>query len=315
MENLEVIKNTIAEKLFKYTVVIIILVLWQVLPQIGTVNSNYLPPLSRILLELFSLSDGNYLFMNVMVSIWRITIGLTISIFISILSGLTLGFFFPKFSDKLIPLLRFFIQINPYSIFPLFIVFLGVGEIAKIGIVIWTSVWPMMFYTISAAKNVDPMLIKQANSMDISRTKLFSKVIVPATIPSIFQGIREGVQMSFFILTAAEMTGSTAGLGYIIHNAGMNFLIPRFYAAGICIVLISVLLNLFFVSLKKRLMFWKEDVEIFDSNSTRKVKRVSKLQISCIILVFLFILIQGGIEINNAYNYQNNPKNATVTVE
>ena len=308
-------KDIIKGKLLRYTGVFIVLILWEIAPRVALVNSEYLPPFSRVLYELFSLSDDSYLYMNVMVSIWRVMIGLVVSISISIILGLSLGFFCSRFSERLIPLLRIFGQINPYSLFPLFVVFLGVGEQAKIGIVIWTSIWPIMFHTISAAKNVDPMLIKLANSMVASKLQLFVKVIVPATIPSIFQGIRVGVQMAFFILTSAEMTGSTAGLGYIIHNAGMNFLVPRLYAAGLCIVVISVLLNLFLVSFQKRLLFWKEQVEMFDNIETKKVKKISKLQVSCIILVFIFILIQGGIQVEKAYDYQNNPKNGFGYVE
>jgi NitT/TauT family transport system permease protein len=308
-------KNIIKEKSFRYSGVAIVLLLWEVLPRLALVDSKYLPPFSRVLYELFSLSNNNYLYMNVMVSIWRVTIGLLISISISIILGLSLGFFCYGFSEKLTPLLRFFGQINPYSLFPLFVVFLGIGEQAKIGIVIWTSVWPMMFHTIAAAKKVDPELKKLANSMAVSKLQLFFKVIIPATIPSIFQGIREGVQMAFFILTSAEMTGSTAGLGYIIHNSGMNFLVPRLYAGGLCIVVISVLLNLFLVSFQKRLLFWKEEIEVFDTIKTRKIKKISKLQISCVVLVFLFILIQGGIQIEKAYNYQNDPKNGFGYVE
>lgn len=305
----------IKEKLLRYTSIIIILVLWEILPRVALVDSKYLPPFSKVLYELFSLSNNSYLYMNVMVSIWRVMIGLIISISISTILGLSLGFFCYDFSSKLNPLLRIFGQINPYSLFPLFVVFLGVGEQAKIGIVIWTSIWPMMFHTISAAKNIDPDLKKLANSMAASNLQVFFKVVVPATISSIFQGIRVGVQMAFFILTSAEMTGSTAGLGYIIHNSGMNFLVPRLYAAGLCIVVISVLLNLFLVSFQKRLLFWKEQVEIFDDTKTRKIKRISKLQISCIVLVFIFILIQGSIQVEKAYDYQNNPKSGFGNIE
>lgn len=308
-------KDIIKGKLLRYIGIVIVLALWEVLPRAALVDLKYFPPLSKVLYELFSLSDNSYLYMNVMVSVWRVTIGLIIAISISIILGLSLGFFCYRFSEKLTPLLRIFGQINPYSLFPLFVVFLGIGEQAKIGIVIWTSVWPMMFHTISAAKNVDPALKKLANSMAASKLQLFFKVIVPATIPAIFQGIREGVQMAFFILTSAEMTGSTAGLGYIIHNSGMNFLIPRLYAGGLCIVVISVLLNIFLGSLQKRLLFWKEEVEIFDHINTRKIKRISKLQFSCIVLVFLFILIQGGIQVERAYDYQNDPKNGFGYVE
>jgi hypothetical protein len=69
------------------------------------------------------------------------------------------------------------------------------------------------------------------------------------------------------------------------------------------------------VSFQKRLLFWKEGVEIFDNIKIKTVKKISKLQVSCIILVFLFILIQGGIQVKKAYDYQNDPKNGFGYVE
>ena len=308
-------KDNIKGKLFRYTGIIVVLIIWEVLPRVGLVNSDYLPSFSRVVCELFSLSDNNYLYMNVMVSVWRVMIGLIISISISVVLGLLLGYFCRKFSEKLIPLLRIYGQINPYSLFPLFVVFLGVGEPAKIGIVIWTSIWPIMLYTISASKKIDPTLIKTANSMSASKIELFFKVIVPATLPHIFSGIKVGVQMGFLILTSSEMTGSTSGLGYIIHTSGMNFLIPRLYAAGLCIIVISVLLNLFLESLQRKLLFWKEEVKLFDDIITRKVNKINKTQVICTILVFTFLLVQGTIQVKKAKDYQNNPKNGFGYVE
>lgn len=295
-------KELFKNKIFRYTGIIIVLLLWELLPRISLFKSNFFPTFSSVILELGYLAKKKYLFMNLMVSLWRIVIGLMISTFTSIILGLNIGFFYRKFSDRLIPLLRIFSQINPYSIFPLFIVFLGVGEKSRIGIVVWVSMWPLMFHTLSAGRNIDASIIKSAMSMTTSKLILFSKVILPASIPNVFQGIRASVEMAFFILTAAEMSGATAGLGYLIHNAGMNYFVTQLYASGLCIVVISVLINLFLVDLKERIYFWKDD------NKT-KVKRIGKSRLIVITCVLLLILIVGSFEVKKAYDFQNDPKN------
>lgn len=305
---MEKITNIINRKLFRYIGIFGVLILWELLPRFGMVNSRYLPPFSKILLKIIDLLENKELYMNIMVSLWRVLIGLSISLLISIFFGLSIGYYFKGFQEKLVPLFRFFGQINPYSIFPLFVVFMGIGEGAKVGIVIWTSIWPMIFHSFSGAKNIDPLIIKTAESMSISKLKLFFKVIIPAAMPSIFQGLRIGVEMAFFILIASEMSGTIVGLGFMLHNAGNNYLIEELYATGISIVVLSVGINLFLVSFEKRLFFWKEKVNFYDENDTKKVKKIGKLQIVSIIFVILFIFIQGIQQNEKAIKYINDPK-------
>jgi NitT/TauT family transport system permease protein len=102
--------------------------------------------------------------------------------------------------------------------------------------------------------------------------------------------------MSFFILIAAEMTGATAGLGWIVHNAGAVYQVPRIYGAGFCIVVLGVFLNRFFVSLQNGLFFWKESVgSLWGRAAPEKNKKLSRkaLFFRCLFLaIVLFIGIR-----------------------
>lgn len=83
---------------------------------------------------------------------------------------------------------------------------------------------------------------------------------------------------------------------------------PRLYGAGLIIVIISVSINLFFVDLKNRILFWK-------NSSEKSIKKISKVQIISAILVLLFIFVQGSIQVKKAQDYQNDPRNGLGTVE
>ena len=56
-------------------------------------------------------------------------------------------------------------------------------------------------------------------------------------------------------------------------------------------------------------MFWKEQVEIFDDTARNKAKKISKLHVISIIVLFLFIFVQGTIQVKKAHDYQNDPSN------
>jgi ABC-type Fe3+ transport system permease subunit len=140
------------------------------------------------------------------------------------------------------------------------VVFFGSGETPKIAVLAWVSLWPIFFSTLAGVRNVDPILIKTGQSMTAGKIATFWKIILPAAAPQIFSGLRIGVEMSFFILIAAEMTGATAGLGWIIHSAGALYQVPRIYAAGLCVVVLGVLINRFLVFLKNGFFFWKDSI-------------------------------------------------------
>lgn len=295
-------------KIYNGSALMVLVALWEILPRADIVPDIYLPPLSAVLKELVYEWEQGYLFLNIFLSLFRVLAGLLLAAAFGIGFGLVLGYCLPGLSEKLFPLFRFFGQINPYSLFPLFLVFLGIGEKSKIAIVAWTSVWPILFHTITGAKSVKTELLKSAKSMGASNSEILCKVIVPACGPSIYDGLRIGVEMAFFILIAAEMSGGTGGLGAMIHLSGMNFLIPRLFAAGLCTVILGIGMNQFFYFIQKRTFFWKETTRFF--NTQEPVGNGKALDLKQMVIVFLLcvaVLVTGFFQSRKAYRLMNDP--------
>ena len=93
--------------------------------------------------------------------------------------------------------------------------------------------------------------------MGLSSYQLFYKVIIPASIPTIFTGIRMAGSASILVLIAAEMVGAKEGLGYLISYTQMNFRIAEMYAGIITISILGFILNYLLVSMEKKLSKWK----------------------------------------------------------
>ena len=89
---------------------------------------------------------------------------------------------------------------------------------------------------------------------------MFSKVLLPASLPTVFTGIRMAAVFSLFMLIGAEMLGSTAGLGYLVMQAEgvMNY--PVMYSAIVVVALFGIIFNYAIVLVERRLTSWKEDV-------------------------------------------------------
>jgi NitT/TauT family transport system permease protein len=179
---------------------------------------------------------------------------------IAIPLGFLLGGGFRTF-ERLINLpLRFLGQVNPFSLFPMFILLFGIGELSKGAMIFWVCLWPILFNTITGVKGIDPLLVKSARSMGTGPVALFYKVILPGAAPGIFTGLKMGSGTAFFMLIAAEMIGASRGLGWMVWNAQINFMIPRLFAATVVISVLGLILNQLFVVLERKMIGWKESV-------------------------------------------------------
>jgi NitT/TauT family transport system permease protein len=301
-------KGTYVSIVLKYGALFLILSIWEISGRLNLVDQSFLPSLSASVSAIIEMWQKIHLFMHIMVSLSRVTAGLIFGAAIGVSAGYILARHFPGTQKILEPLLRVFALINPYCLFPLFVVFFGAGETAKICVLAWVTLWPVFFSTISGVRAVDPILIKTARSMNCHSWPIFFKIVLPSAGPFIFSGLRLGVEMSFFVLIAAEMTGATAGLGWIVHNAGAMYQVPRIYGAGICIVILGVFINRYILSLQNGLFFWKESNHaIFGKSQAEKERRISPLKAGIMIAAFALTIAVGLWQIAKAEALLNDP--------
>jgi NitT/TauT family transport system permease protein len=254
-------KNRIGIKQFliRYSAIIIFFVIWEVFPRIGLTNAQFIPPLSKVLSSIYGLALSGELFIHAGYSLRRILSGFLLASVISIPLGFLLGGFFRTFEESVDRLFQVLAQINPFSVFPIFILFFGIGETTKIAIIFWVCLWPTLFSTINGVKNIDPLLLKAAHVMGVSKATMFWKVILPGASSSIFSGIRLGMGSACLMLIAAEMIGASAGLGWLVLNSQINYQITRLFAAAVTIAVLGILLTNIIILLEKKLTKGKAD--------------------------------------------------------
>ena len=158
------------------------------------------------------------------------------------------------------PLLEVFRNTAALALLPVFTLLLGIGETSKISIVAYAAFFPVLLNTIAGVRTVDPLLIRAARSLGLSNFQLFQKVILPSAVPTIFTGIRMAGTSSILVLIAAEMVGAKAGLGYLIVNSQMSFLIPDMYAGILTVSLLGLLVNYLLVAVERHFSRWRTAV-------------------------------------------------------
>ncbi|MDP3441515.1 MAG: ABC transporter permease [Ignavibacteria bacterium] len=245
----------------KWLAIFIFLIIWELLCLTGFFNPNFISSPIEVALTMWDLTLNGILIVSTLFTITRIFFALGVALLVAIPLGFLLGGFFKGFEKPIIPLILFFAQINALTLFHFFILLGGLGEIPTILTIAWAAQWPILFNTISGTKDVSPSFIKIARSVGLEKLDIFWKVQVPASLPTIFSGIRLAVILAFLALMGVEMMGMSSGngLGYFIIQAEMQGIVPRMWAGVVTMTLLAIALNYAVLRIENHLTKWKTD--------------------------------------------------------
>jgi NitT/TauT family transport system permease protein len=235
--------SAVIRKIKFYLSIVIFLLLWELLSRFEIINPVFFPPFTVVLETIITLFKQGIMGLQVRVSLLRAIPGFLLAALIGVPLGLILGTFFSKIKNILEIPLEVLSQINPFLLFHMLILFMGIGESPKIAIIFWTCLWPITFSTMHGASDVNHLLIKAGRAFGLDRKKLIVKIVLPATMPYIFSGLRLSLGYSMFMLIAAEMMGASSGLGWFILASQENFQLRRLYAAVLVIALLGLILD------------------------------------------------------------------------
>jgi NitT/TauT family transport system permease protein len=233
-----------------------ILLLWSLISSISGIGSIIVGP-AIVLKALISNLENGKLLTNIYVSLIRVFGGFGLGVLVSIPIAFLLGWY-KLFRAIVEPWIQFFRTIPPIALIPLVIVIFGIGTSAKIAIIFFAVFLVMVITIYQGIKNVDPTLIKAARVLDAKDKDIFFDIIVPASFPYILVGIRLGLATALTTLIAAELTGSSQGLGNMIQDAALYFKMDEVILGIITIGVIGFVLDKVVLFLERKLTGWQE---------------------------------------------------------
>ena len=236
-----------------------LLALWEAAPRLGLVDQAFLPPFSEVMKAGWQLAQSGELYDDVAASLLRALSGFLISVVVVVPLGLMVGWY-ARLGDLLNQIIEICRNTAPLALLPVFILLLGIGELSKVTMVVYSCAWPLLLNTIAGVRQVDPLRVKSARTMGATPPQLFGKVILPAALPTIFVGIRLASAAAMLVLVASEMVGAKAGLGYLIIYSQYSFLIPQMYFGILGITVIGIAFNAILEAIERRFMRWKAPV-------------------------------------------------------
>ena len=238
---------------------IVFIALWELAPALRLVRATYLSPPSAALRALWLMALRGDLSRHFFISLRRAVAGLLLSAAVGVVLGLFIGYF-KSIERRLNLLFQSFRQMSAFALFPVFILFFGLGELSKTIIIFWASLWPVLLNTATGVKNVDKALVRPVVSMGASKRYVFLNIIIPAAAPEIFTGIRLGGSYCVMAVVAAEMIGATSGLGYLVMYSEQTFNTPEMYGGIVMLAVLGLGLNFVLHGIERFFTSWKEEI-------------------------------------------------------
>ncbi len=237
---------------------LIILLLWIYASYVKNVDPMFLPSPVKTLESARNMFFNGDFITDIRMSVQRVLIGFAISTAVGVPLGLLIGTYAPL-AAFFEPFFSFFRYLPASAFIQLFILWIGIGESAKVAIIIVGSVAQIILMVATNVRNVSVSLIEVSYTLGVSRLGVFWKIILPKSMPDIVDTLRIVLGWAWTYIIVAEMVGASEGVGFMITQAGRQFMISKIFVGIITIGVIGLVLDLFCMFLRKVLFPWNED--------------------------------------------------------
>lgn len=234
---------------------LMLIMLWWLIGALVLIDPIYLPSLPSVIKSLANVitSGGGY---HIWSTFYKTIVGFVLASILAIPLGVIFGsnkklYFSVEF------VIDFFRSLPSLALFPLFLLFFGIGDAAKIAIAAFIAFWIILVNTIYGVWNT-PAIRKQIGVVfRASRFQILKDIIIPDALPQIFAGLRIAVSLILISIVVTEMfIGTKFGLGQKIFDSYTSYRIPQLYAYILITGLLGYFINKGFVFFEKRIVHW-----------------------------------------------------------
>ena len=235
---------------------VILLVLWQAVVYFKFINPIFVGSPLGVVKEFIDLFASKEIYPQ----LWNSFSAFFVGFITAVISGTVLGLVVgtnKKIFQVLSPYIYAIDALPKLVLFPLIIIWFGIGLNAKIFVIFLMTIIPVLVNTIDAAKAVDPKLVVMAHSFRGSRFFILKNIYLPASLPYIFSALRLAVGRALGGLILAEFNGIGQGIGYLIAFYGGTLQTDRLLALVLVVLIIDLLLLKSISFAEKKIIVWK----------------------------------------------------------
>jgi sulfonate transport system permease protein len=235
---------------------LVLLAIWEIASASGALKSTTLASPATVANSGWQLWTSGQLGSALEVSLTTAVVGLLLGVSAGLVLGVLTGF--SKLGEELLDSPLQLLRALPFlSLVPLFMVWFGIGEAARIILVAFATAFPMYVSTSGGVRSADPKLIEAMRTFGLRGWRLVREVVLPGALPSLLSGLRLSMTLSVIALIAAEEINSTSGIGFLMNQAESY---SRTDIMTVCVLIYGLLglaVDLIARGLERVLMPWR----------------------------------------------------------
>jgi NitT/TauT family transport system permease protein len=236
-----------------------LLLLWYAIAYSGLINPALVPTPQAVALRAWELLSQGRLPRDIWMSTQRVFIGVACGITLAVPVGFMLGWY-PGVRRFIDPLINFFRALPPIALIPLVIVYFGIGEPAKVIILLYASFFAGVIVMYEGIAQISPIYVRVSRTLGATDAEIFRKVVVPLAVPHTLTALRVALGVAWATLVASELIAAQQGLGALIQNASSFFQLDIIYVGIISIGFIALAMDLLLRAATRRLVAWQDRI-------------------------------------------------------
>lgn len=241
----------------RIVVFVVAVALWQGAIELSLINPFWVSSPWAIAKALYGTFASGEIFDHAWASFFETIIGFVVGSALGVLIGFLLARW-PTAEEIFDPYLTALNSLPRVALAPLFILWFGIGETSKILVAVSLVVFIMIINTLAGARGVDPDIQVVARLLGANQRQLFFKVVLPASAPTIFAGLRLAMVYSLLGAVVAEMLSATHGIGYLIAFYAGTYNVTGVMAMLLLLSLVATALNYLMRRMERRALSWTE---------------------------------------------------------
>jgi ABC-type nitrate/sulfonate/bicarbonate transport system permease component len=236
-----------------------LLLILELVPRLGLVDDQYLPPTSTIAAALADEAGDPAFWTALSDTLVAWALGLAIAVGAGVLAGLVIGSV-PVLRALTASTIEFLRPIPSVALIPLAVLMYGTELGSTLLLVVYASFWQVLVQVLYGVADVDPVAFETARSFRFSAWARVRHVLWPTALPYVFTGIRLAASVALVLAITAELVIGSPGLGQAIAVAQASDAVPTMYALVVVTGILGVLINLLARTGERRLLAWHQSV-------------------------------------------------------
>lgn len=237
-----------------------LLALWWISSGAGWLPAQILPAPVVIWDSFVELLDDGSLWVHTWASLQRVAVGFGFGALFGLIFGAAAGLS-ETFRAYFYPPVQAVARVNVLAWMPLLALFVGIDEELKYLIIAWSSSIPVILGTARGIQNVSPALRELGAALNFRTWDNLRLIVLPASLPSVFTGLREGLANAWQTLVLVELFASFEGLGYLMVWGRQLFQLELVIVAMIAVGVIGLLLDIVLRWIESLGQPWKTEVD------------------------------------------------------